>query len=171
MFEIFKKKLEQKKIKKYLDNEDAETYELLCNISNKSDDLLKKWSDMIIKHSKIKIIKSATEKDFEQKYNEFMNAKRNASSKRLGSVYAMIEPTILYKDGLLICSIKYVEFELKNGFLEDDYYKAINEYEQYLLKYNSLYDEYKYIFSKVYNSISDAKEQIQKFNMKVKEGE
>lgn len=171
-FVLFKKyrvkKIQKLKERETFEKQKGEAYELVRYLSNECHDLSLKWRSMLIKQNKMKVIKSSSVREFEAEYNEFMKTIRNDGKGRLGSLWSMEAPKLIYKDEFIIYSIDYVLFGLKEGISEEEYNSAIIEYDKMSEKYKSIQNEYdnKYSSNKGYIRVY-TEEEIEIFKAKL----
>lgn len=115
---------------------------LIFDMQLKDTELNEIWSDMLIQKKKIKVIKAISEQEVEQKYEEIMNSLNNDGSGRLGSLWSIKDREFIYNDGFIICIIEFVVSGLKSGVDEDSYIKALNESDEFNLKYISYMEKF-----------------------------
>lgn len=129
----FIEKIKNKRIDK------KELYKQVCAMASKELGLSIKWDNMLTRKNKIKIIRVKSESEFEKEYSTFMDTLKNDGRGRLGSLWSIEEAEFHCEGDSMIYLIKYVEFGLKNGFSEEEYFITINEYDEC----SNLYKKYK----------------------------
>lgn len=129
----FIEKIKNKRIYK------KELYKQVCAMASKELGLSIKWDNMLTRKNKIKIIRVKSESEFEKEYSTFMDTLKNDGRGRLGSLWSIEEAEFHCEGDSMIYLIKYVEFGLKNGFSEEEYFITINEYDEC----SNLYKKYK----------------------------
>ena len=136
MLNVFFKKYKLRKIKK------EDERKILCNMETRNNELCDIWQNMLIKKKKIKVIKSNSEQEFEQKYSDFMCLLKNDGRGRLESICQMKEPKFIHDNGFFIYTLEYVDFSLRDGVAEKSYINVINEFDEFDLKYKCYRDKF-----------------------------